>query len=345
MQVTLVGESTLPKVLGISISERLFRKLKVKFVQLEKVLRGRKVLVLSPDAFITSDEFLERASKLEPKVVDAQTPPAFMVVKAGDGKLASALRKFSEGGKPPGYREVHADGIFRISEPRTLARAFDIIRGEIVAELMGKGVFIPMPESVVVSQDSEFSEGTIIEPCTFIISSKVCRAHIKYGSYVERSEIGREVIIGPLSVVIDSVVEEGAQVGPFARLRPGSVIKRGAKIGNFVEVKKSEIGEGSKVQHLSYIGDATLGRHVNIGAGTITCNYDGFRKHQTIIEDEVFIGSGNMLVAPLKIGRGAFTGAGSAITKDVPPDSLAVERSKQKVVDGWARKKRKKESS
>jgi bifunctional UDP-N-acetylglucosamine pyrophosphorylase/glucosamine-1-phosphate N-acetyltransferase len=125
------------------------------------------------------------------------------------------------------------------------------------------------------------------------------------------------------------VIEDRVEVGPFAHLRPKNLLREGSKIGNFVEVKKSVIGKGTKANHLSYIGDATVGEKVNIGAGTITCNYDGHKKHPTIIEDEVFVGSNASLVAPVKIGQRAVIGAGSTITKEVPPDNLAVSRAKQ----------------
>jgi len=139
---------------------------------------------------------------------------------------------------------------------------------------------------------------------------------------------------------VSARIEEGATVGPFAYLRPGAVVGRGAKVGSYVEVKASSIGEGSKVPHLSYIGDATIGRGSNIGAGTITVNYDGYEKHKTVIGDNVRIGSDTMLVAPVTVGNDAFTGAGSVVTQDVPDGALAVERATQKNVDGYAEKRR-----
>jgi bifunctional UDP-N-acetylglucosamine pyrophosphorylase/glucosamine-1-phosphate N-acetyltransferase len=135
-------------------------------------------------------------------------------------------------------------------------------------------------------------------------------------------------------------LEDETTVGPFAHLRPGTVLRRAAKVGNFVEIKKAELGEGSKANHLSYLGDARVGKHVNIGAGTITCNYDGFRKFETVIEDDVFIGSDTQLIAPVKVGRGAVVGAGSSITEEVPPDALAISRTPQIVRPGWAAKRR-----
>ncbi|HOV43390.1 MAG TPA: DapH/DapD/GlmU-related protein, partial [Syntrophothermus lipocalidus] len=134
-------------------------------------------------------------------------------------------------------------------------------------------------------------------------------------------------------------IGEGCNIGPFGYIRPGTVLKRGVKVGDFVEIKKSVIDEGSKVPHLAYVGDAQVGKRVNIGAGTITCNYDGKNKYVTVIEDDAFIGSNTNLVAPVKIGRGATTGAGSTITKEVPPETLAVERARQKNIGGWAKRK------
>jgi bifunctional UDP-N-acetylglucosamine pyrophosphorylase/glucosamine-1-phosphate N-acetyltransferase len=164
-------------------------------------------------------------------------------------------------------------------------------------------------------------------------------------------------VIGPSTRIVDSTVGDGTEiqfsvvkgstvgnrvtVGPYAHLRPETVLEPGSKAGTFVELKKSRVGSGSKVPHLAYVGDATIGEGANIGAGTITCNYDGFEKHQTVIEDGAFIGSDTMLVAPVKIGKDAVTGAGSTITKDVPRGALAVERSEQKNVEGYTDRRRK----
>jgi bifunctional UDP-N-acetylglucosamine pyrophosphorylase/glucosamine-1-phosphate N-acetyltransferase len=156
---------------------------------------------------------------------------------------------------------------------------------------------------------------------------------------IKNSDIGNGVVIMDSTVIEDSRVKDRASVGPFARIRPGSEIGVEARIGNFVELKKAAIGKGSKASHLSYIGDARVGKDVNVGAGTITCNYDGARKHRTEIQDGVFIGSDTQLVAPVRIGKGAYIGAGSTITRDVPPMSLALSRVKQRNVEGWALKK------
>lgn len=154
---------------------------------------------------------------------------------------------------------------------------------------------------------------------------------------IRNARIGDNVVIKANSIIEDSIIGDGCEVGPFARLRPGTEMKAAAKVGNFVEVKKSLIGEGSKVNHLSYIGDAELGSKVNIGAGTITCNYDGVNKSKTEIGDEAFIGSNTSLVAPVKVGKGATVGAGSTISSHVPDDQLAVARARQRNIEGWQR--------
>jgi len=166
--------------------------------------------------------------------------------------------------------------------------------------------------------------------------------HIGPHSVIKNSQIGVNTHIDSNSVIDSAVIGDNCTVGPFARLRPGTVLKDNAKIGNFVEIKNSEIGLGSKVNHLSYVGDAVLGERVNVGAGTITCNYDGANKYKTIIDDDAFIGSNTALVAPLKIGKGATIGAGSTINKDAPDGELTLTRAKQSTVRGWQRPVKKK---
>lgn len=157
--------------------------------------------------------------------------------------------------------------------------------------------------------------------------------------------LGDDVVIEPMSLLENALIEKKATIGPFARLRPGTEIKQGAKVGNFVEVKNSTLGKNSKASHLSYIGDASIGEEVNIGAGTITCNYDGVNKHRTVIEDDVFIGSNTSLIAPVTIGKGANIGAGSAINKDAPAHKLTLARAKQMVIEKWQRPEKKQEKS
>lgn len=208
--------------------------------------------------------------------------------------------------------------------------------------LMRDGVTIQLPETVLIDPDVTVGEDTILEPCVQLLGkTKIgVRCIVKTGSVVHDSVLEDDVLLEPHCVITTSHLEANVIAGPFARMRPETHVKKGAKVGNFVELKKSVVGEGSKVPHLSYVGDAKIGRHTNIGAGTITCNYDGFHKHPTTIGDKVFIGSDSALVAPVKIGDGAYVGAGSTITENVPPGALGIARGRQVNKPGWANKKR-----
>ena len=185
---------------------------------------------------------------------------------------------------------------------------------------------------------------TVGKDC-YIDVNAVFEGDVQLGEHVEvgpncliiNSRIGDNVVIQANSVIENAVVDASCQIGPFARLRPGTQMHRNAKVGNFVETKKAVIGEGSKVNHLSYVGDSELGKDVNVGAGTITCNYDGVNKHKTVIGDKAFIGSNSSLVAPVEIGKGATIGAGSTIAKNAPADKLTLTRAKQLTLDGWKR--------
>jgi bifunctional UDP-N-acetylglucosamine pyrophosphorylase/glucosamine-1-phosphate N-acetyltransferase len=221
-----------------------------------------------------------------------------------------------------------------------LAMANEVLRQEKLKELMLSGVTMVDPKTTYVDRTVEVGRDTIVYPnCHLQGKTKIGeRCIIEPNAKVSDSIIGNEVTIRSNSVITESKIEEGAIIGPFAHLRPSSEIKKKAKIGNFVEVKKSVIGKGSKANHLSYIGDSFLGEGVNIGAGTIFCNYDGFEKHQTVIGDRVFVGSNVELVAPVKVGNGSLIGAGTTVTKDVPEGALAISRTKQKNIKGWNEK-------
>ena len=187
-----------------------------------------------------------------------------------------------------------------------------------------KGVNLIAPETIFLSNDTKFGKNVTVEPYV-VIGPKV--------------KIGNNVIIKSFSHIVDTLMENNVIVGPYARLRPGTILKSGAKIGNFVEIKKSKIGKNSKVSHLSYVGDTNVGQNANIGAGTITCNYDGSKKHKTSISDNVFIGSNTSLVAPVKIDKNSTVGAGSVITRNFKKKSLALTRSKQQEIKNYKRKK------
>ena len=207
-------------------------------------------------------------------------------------------------------------------------------------QLMRDGVTIQLPETVIVDPDVTVGEDTILEPTVQLLGkTKIgMRCTIRTGSVLRDTMLGDDVLVEPHCVIDSSRLESEVILGPFARLRPESHLLKGAKVGNFVEIKKSTIGEGSKAPHLSYIGDARIGSKSNIGAGTITCNYDGFDKHVTDIGANVFIGSNTALVAPVVVKDGAYVGAGSVITKEVRADALAVARAAQKEMPGWAKK-------
>jgi len=237
------------------------------------------------------------------------------------------------------------DEAMGINDRVQLAAASAVMRRRINETLMRAGVTLVDPETTYIEPQVEVGIDTLVHPgvhlrgktrigagCTIEpgVTVSDCaigdRVHLKTGSALEGSELGDECAIGPM-----------------AHLRPGTVLAGKNKLGNFVETKKALIGRGSQASHLTYIGDAEVGSGVNIGCGTITCNYDGVNKHKTVIEDDVFVGSDTQFVAPVTIGRGSLIGAGSTITKDVPPDSLALSRCEQKVIEGWAAKKRAKQ--
>ncbi len=206
---------------------------------------------------------------------------------------------------------------------------------------VSKKSFLVDPNSIYISLDSKIGEGAVIYPYSFVISSEVGnRSVVGAGSHIINSKISDEVTIFPYCYIEGAELESGVSVGPFCRMRPRVIVRKGAKIGNFAEIKNSEIGEETKVQHFSYIGDARIGKNVNIGAGTVTCNFDGEKKNETFIGDGAFIGSGSMLIAPLKVEEFAYIGAGSSINKDVPPYALAIERAEIKIISGWRKKKK-----
>jgi len=208
--------------------------------------------------------------------------------------------------------------------------------------LLEEGVTIFYPHTCVIDSDVEVGADTVIEPFVQLLGKTKIGEDCRIRSYsvIGNSVLGDRVTVKPGTIMQDSRVGTGAILGPYTHMRPGSEVGEGAHLGNFVETKKIKLGKGSKANHLSYLGDAEIGEGVNIGAGTITCNYDGVNKHKTVIEDGAFIGSDATLVAPVKIGRRSYVGAASCITEDVPEDALALGRARQSVKEGWARAKR-----
>lgn len=211
--------------------------------------------------------------------------------------------------------------VMGVNDRVQLAAAEAQLQRRLRVAAMRAGVTLQAPDTVFLSHDTRFGRDVTVEP------------HVVFGPGVT---VGDGAVVHAFSHFAGAAIAAGAQVGPFARLRPGARLAAGAKVGNFVEVKNADIGAGAKVSHLSYIGDATVGAGANVGAGTITCNYDGFGKAHTDIGTDAFIGSNSALVAPVSIGAGAYVGSGSVITDDVPADALALGRGRQVVKEGWA---------
>ena len=251
------------------------------------------------------------------------------------------LRK--AGGRVSTFLAEDPQEVLGINTRAELAEAYGILRRRVVVRLMDEGVTCLDPATTHVSMLATVGRDTTLYPNVQIEGKTSigtgCTIHA--GCRIRDAHLGNQVTALDGCVILESEIADGCTIGPFAHLRPRSQLKRRAKVGNFVEVKKSVIGEGSQVPHLTYVGDTTVGDRVNIGAGTITCNYDGFAKHQTVIEDEAFIGSNTSLVAPVRIGRGAIVAAGSAITQEVPPDALAFGRAQQVNKEGRAAELRK----
>lgn len=228
-----------------------------------------------------------------------------------------------------------------------LAYANRMMRERLLNNLMVSGVTILNPENTYIDYGVIMGKDSVVYPNVHLEGKTIIGEEcvLEEGCKIIGSEIGQRCRIKSFTVIESSTIGKEVIIGPFARLRPGNHVGDNVRIGNFVEIKNSTIGSGTKANHLTYIGDSIVGENVNVGAGTITCNYDGFKKHKTVIEDGAFIGSSTQLVAPVKIGRGAYIGSGSTITKDVPPGALAISRAEQKNIDGWVEKKKKREGS
>lgn len=262
--------------------------------------------------------------------VDALREPLKQVEKSivkGEYYLTDVIEAFILSGKKVSSLLTDCPGeVMGVNSRKELAEAENVLQTRIRDSWMEKGVTMISPESIRIEPQVELSPDVILHPGVILTG---------------KTRVARGAEILAYSVIEESEVGEKARLGPFAHLRPGSVVGPESHVGNFVELKKTKLGHGSKANHLAYLGDATIGDRVNVGAGTITCNYDGVNKYQTIIEDGVFIGSDTQLVAPVTVGKGAYVGAGTTVTKDVPSEALAVSRVEQKNVLNWKNKKKK----
>ncbi|MDT8442749.1 MAG: bifunctional UDP-N-acetylglucosamine diphosphorylase/glucosamine-1-phosphate N-acetyltransferase GlmU [Desulfuromonadales bacterium] len=316
-----------------------------------RIIRGAdgvERIVEEKDA--TADERL--VTEINTGIYLFQAPLVFSFLKRLDNQNAQGeyyLTDVVAAAKAAGKRVealviARAEEAMGINDRVQLSRADAILRQRINEEHQKAGVTIVDPAATYIGPDVKIGADTIIHPGAHLRGQTTVGRDcvIEPGVIVTDCTVGDGVHLKPGSVLSESAIGNHCAVGPMAHLRPGTVLSGNNKIGNFVETKKAVIGEKSQASHLTYIGDATLGKNVNIGCGTITCNYDGVNKHRTIIEDDVFVGSDTQFVAPVTIGRGSLIGAGSTITKDVPADALAIARSEQKNIAGWAEKNRKK---
>ncbi len=261
----------------------------------------------------------------------------------GERYLTDVVHRMVTDGRPVvGYRLDDPTEALGVNTWEELHAVQAVLVRQVVWVWVRRGVHFRDPDRVWLDADVRLGADVVVYPDVVLEGTTVIgdRTVLYPGVRIRDSRVGSDAVVWDHSVVEESVIGDRCQVGPMARLRPGTVLEAEARIGNFVEVKNSRIGTGSKALHLTYLGDATVGRNVNVGAGTITCNYDGFRKHPTVIEDDVFIGSDSQLVAPVRVGRGAYVAAGSTVTRDVPPYSLAIARARQENKEGWVERRR-----
>jgi len=292
----------------------------------------RAVREINAGTYVVDGEFLFPAlDKLDPRNAQGEyylTDIVQMAVEQGRTVAALRLQKMEEG--------------LGINSRAQLAEAERVFRQRIRDQWLEAGVTMRDPSSTWIDAGVAIGRDTVLYPNVTLEGKTVIGEHTTVHSGVRVSDcvIGNHVEILDHCVLRESQIDDGAQLGPFVHLRPGVLVRRKAKVGNFVEMKKTELGEGSKANHLSYLGDAKIGKGVNIGAGTITCNYDGAHKYQTVIEENAFLGSDTQLVAPVTIGAGSIVAAGTTVTQDVPADSLAIARVTQVNRAGWAAKRR-----
>jgi bifunctional UDP-N-acetylglucosamine pyrophosphorylase/glucosamine-1-phosphate N-acetyltransferase len=242
------------------------------------------------------------------------------------------------------FNAESAEEVLGINTRQELAAVDRIMRRRKCESLMVEGVTIIDPSSAFIDSEVQVGPDSVIYPSVQIYGRTVIGEDVTIHSFsrISNSKIASRCTVLEGCVVVDSAVSEDVSIGPYAHLRMGTTLAAKVKVGNFVEIKKSSLGAGTKSQHLAYLGDATIGQNVNIGAGVITCNYDGVNKHPTVVEDGAFVGTDSQLIAPVRIGKDAYVAAGSSITEDVPPESLAIARGRQIIKDGWVKQRKNK---
>ena len=293
----------------------------------------RQLAEVSAGMFVFRRPFLDRLAELRPDNDQGEyyLPDLVPLVLAAGGRVVTA--------------EAPEDEVRGVNDRVELAEAAALLRRRLLRRLMLGGVTVTDPATTYVDADVEVGQDTVLDPLTFLEAGTRVGARCRLGPNVRLvgCTVGDDATVSQ-AVAVSSAIGPRAVIGPFASLRPGTELAEDSKAGTFVELKNSTVGPGSKVPHLSYVGDADIGAGANVGAGTVFVNYDGVRKHRTTVGDGAFIGSDTMLVAPVTVGSGAQTAAGSTITKDVPPDALAIERSDQRTIEGWAARRRRRKN-
>jgi bifunctional UDP-N-acetylglucosamine pyrophosphorylase/glucosamine-1-phosphate N-acetyltransferase len=289
----------------------------------------RRIREVSAGIFVFRRPVLDGLAELRPDNAQGEyyLPDLVPQVLAGGGRVVTA--------------EGPEEEVRGVNDRVELATAGALLRRRLLERLMLAGVTVVDPATTYVDADVEVGQDTVLAPLTFLEAGTRVGARCQIGPNVRlhACSVGDDATVAQ-AVAVRASIGPRAAVGPFVSLRPGSDLAEGSKAGTFVEVKNSTVGPGSKVPHLSYVGDADIGAGVNVGAGTVFVNYDGVDKHRTVVGDGAFIGSDTMLVAPVTVGQGAQTAAGSTITRDVPPDALAIERADQRTIEGWAARRR-----
>jgi bifunctional UDP-N-acetylglucosamine pyrophosphorylase/glucosamine-1-phosphate N-acetyltransferase len=315
-----------------------------------RILRGENggvVQIIEEKAALPDQKAI---SEVNPGIYCFETRPLFESLSqlrpnpaSGEYYLTDVVESLVERGlRVEGLLVEDASEVLGVNTRAELAAADAVLRARKVNALMEDGVTIEKPETVTIDLEVSAGPDTVIEPFVRILGRSSLGSGCRIGSHsiLQDATLDDDVVVEAFCWLRDARVERGAQIGPYARLRPGTIVGPEAKIGNFVELKNTRLGSGSQAMHLTYLGDATIGAAVNVGAGTITCNFDGVAKHPTLIEDGAFVGSHSTLVAPVKIGEGAYLGAGSVFTQDVPPGALGIARSRQTNKPGWAAQKK-----